>query len=166
MPEKSILDMRLAEIDRRLQTIQAGLAPAVEAARGGPVPEPPVSVAEPPLIVPEAAPVPQRLSDAAGQEFAPAPDRREMRRLEARLRELVEAHESLLASARDLVGGARVTAPGAPLSMSAGPFADTGGLRRFVATLETLPEVQRVSVREYEGADRAVIDVHLAPPTP
>ena len=37
MPEKSILDARLAEIDRRLRTIQTGLeAGRPQAAAGGP----------------------------------------------------------------------------------------------------------------------------------
>ncbi len=34
MAEKSILDARLAEIDRRLRTIQSGLEPAAQAAPG------------------------------------------------------------------------------------------------------------------------------------
>jgi hypothetical protein len=130
MPDKSILDAHLAEIDRRLRTIQSGLAPA-----------------EPiPVVPPEAAPVPQRLSDA--------PPERQALDLVAQLRALVDAHEHLLASTRSAV------------SVSVGPFAGTEALRRFEASLRTLPEVRDVVVREFEGSDRAIIDVLLAEPTP
>ena len=52
------------------------------------------------------------------------------------------------------------------MSVSAGPFASTEALRRFERSLQTLPEVRSVTVREYEGADRAIVDVHLSEPTP
>ena len=149
MPEKSILDARLAEIDRRLRTIQTGLEPAAEAARG--VPD-----ALAPVIPPEAAPVPKRLS---------AEDR-QVSELVARLTALVDAHERLLAAARGVTG--RGDAPpdaGPVISVSAGPFTGTEALRRFERALLTLPEVRSATVREYEGADRAVVDVHLFEPT-
>ena len=50
MPEKSILDARLAEIDRRLRTIQSGLAPTVEA-------DPAQSPSMARVVPPDAAPV-------------------------------------------------------------------------------------------------------------
>jgi hypothetical protein len=155
MPEKSILDARLAEIDRRLQTIQAGLEPAARAAPAAPSPDasaPGAPVAAPGLLAavipPEAAPAPKRLS---------AEDR-QVSDLVARLTVLVEAHERLLASASEPVAG-----PAA--SVSVGPFDGTEALRRFERSLQALPEVRSASVREYEGADRAVVDVHLYGPT-
>jgi hypothetical protein len=172
MPEKSILDARLAEIDRRLRTIQSGLRPAAEAAQT----ERDIRA---PVVAPEAAPVPQRVADLPAR---PAGDERpaigEVARLVAQLTALVQAHERLLASTRDLTArdahdltdrrrpaGAGAGA-GAAVSVSAGPFAGTEALRRFELALQTLPEVSSAVVREYEGADRAIVDVHLSGPTP
>ncbi len=149
MPEKSILDARLAEIDRRLRTIQSGLAPAAEAAAAQ-------REAQAPVIPPEAAPVPKRLADAGPSEAAA---------LVAQLWALLEAHERLLASARELADR-REPAAGPSLSVSAGPFASTEALRRFERSLQSLPEVRSAVVSEYEGADRAIVDVHLSEPTP
>ncbi len=168
MPEKSILDARLAEIDRRLRTIQSGLAPAAMAARAE-------RDTRAPVVPPEAAPVPQRVADLparpAGDE---RPDIGEVARLVAQLTALVQAHERLLASARDLTDRdardltdrRRAADAGAAVSVSAGPFAGTEALRRFELALQTLPEVRSAVVREYEGADRAIVDVHLSGPTP
>jgi hypothetical protein len=149
MPEKSILDARLAEIDRRLRTIQSGLAPAAEAAAAQ-------RRAQAPVVPPEAAPVPKRLTADAG----------EVAGLVAQLTALVQAHERLLASAREVAERREPAAAGPSLSVSAGPFASTEALRRFERALQTLPEVRSAVVREYEGADRAIVDVHLAQPTP
>ena len=169
MAEKSILDARLAEIDRRLRTIQSGLAPAAEAASAHGVAD------DPQLVAPEAAPVPQRLSAPASQrmsealapEFAARVDSNDASGLVAELRALVHAHERLLASARQLhAQGRERKLPGASVSLSAGPFGDTEALRRFEQSLQALPGVSHVALREYEGADRAVIDVHLAQPNP
>jgi hypothetical protein len=165
MPEKSILDARLAEIDRRLQTIQSGLEPVAGAARAvvrevvplSPAPEPP-SGAQAPVIPPEAAPVPKRVSA----------DDRQLSDLVARLTALVEAQERLLTSAfaaRPADRGDLAADPGPVVSISAGPFAGTEALRRFERSLRALPEVRSAAVREYEGADRAIVDVHLFEPT-
>jgi hypothetical protein len=157
MAEKSILDARLAEIDRRLRTIQSGLAPAMESTgdvgptitdRRGPEP----------VVPPEAAPIPKRLADA--------PPASEAAELVAQLRALVEAHERLLASAGDALTARAAPAPEHTVGVSAGPFANTQALRRFEQALLALPEVSGVTLREYEGADRVIVDVHLAPPTP
>jgi hypothetical protein len=145
MPEKSILDARLAEIDRRLRTIQSGLAPASQAERQ----------ARAPVVPPEAAPVPKRLTGDAS----------ELAGLVARLTALVEAHERLLTSARELADRREPARPGPSLSVSAGPFASTDALRRFERALQTMPEVRSAVVREYEGADRAIVDVQLSEPT-
>jgi len=159
MPEKSILDARLAEIDRRLRTIQSGLEPAAHAAREAPAAVvPPETAREAPAAVvpPEAAPVPKRLGA----------DARALEDVVARLAALVEAHERLLACARELADRGQAADPGATVSISAGPFASTEALHRFERSLQTLPEVRAVAVREYEGADRAIVDVHLSEPTP
>src|ERR1700761_8299817 len=79
MPQDSILDARLAEIDRRLRTIQSGRAA-----------EAPVPAAEP-----ETPPIAS--SPALRDELA------EAERLVARLHELSAAHERLLASSRELL---------------------------------------------------------------
>ena len=172
MPEKSILDMRLAEIDRRLQTIQSGLEPAAQAARAGradppeqatvippdaaPAPVAPPHAAPAPVVPPDAAPAPKRLSGEPGA----------LDGLVAQLTTLVEAHERLLASARELSERRAPADAGAWVSVSAGPFDSTEALRRFERALRTLPEVRSASVREYEGADRAILDVHLFEPSP
>jgi hypothetical protein len=152
MPEKSILDERLAEIDRRLRTIQSGLEPAARAERE----------ARAPVIPPEAAPIPKRVVDLP--VVAPADPSPDVAELVRRLADLVAAHERLLAAAREQADRAEPADTGPMLSVSAGPFAGTEALHRFQEALLTLPEVRRVTVREYEGADRAVVDVHLFEP--
>jgi hypothetical protein len=156
MPEKSILDARLAEIDRRLRTIQDGLEPSVQAARDRPVTPTTGAASAPqaPVIPPEAAPVPKRLS----------PEDRQVSELVAHLAALVEAQERLLASARELTDRPDPAADALTVSVSAGPFAGTEALRRFERSLMALPEVRSASVREYAGADRAIVDVHLFEP--
>ena len=85
----------------------------------------------------------------------------------AQLTALVEAHERLLSRARELTDRREPGRPRGPsVSVSAGPFASTEALRRFERALQTLPEVRSAVVREYEGADRAIVDVHLSEPTP
>jgi hypothetical protein len=144
MPEKSMLDARLAEIDRRLRTIQSGLEPIADAA-----PEP-----QAPVIPPDAAPAPKRL---------PAEDR-QAGDLVARLTALVQAQERLLAFTQELTDRRDPAGGGPSVSVSVGPFAGTDALRRFERSLQALPEVRSASVREYEGADRAIVDVHLYEP--
>jgi hypothetical protein len=152
MPEKSILDARLAEIDRRLRAIHTGLEPAARAAREAQ--DEPATQA--PLVPSEAAPVPKRLS----------PEDRQLGELVARLTALVEAHERLLSMTRELTDRREPAGSGASVSVSAGPFAGTDALRSFERSLQALPEVHSVVVREYEGADRAIVDVQLTGPTP
>jgi hypothetical protein len=159
MPEKSILDARLAEIDRRLRTIQSGLEPTVQAAQAARPAQPesePAPAARAPVVPPEAAPVPKRRT---GEDRA-------VDDLVARLTALVEAHERLLTAARELSERRQPTDAGPAVSVSAGPFASTEALRRFEHALQALPEVRSAVVREYEGADRAIVDVHLSQPTP
>jgi hypothetical protein len=53
--------------------------------------------------------------------------------------------------------------PRAGVELAAGPFADTESLREFERALEQLDAVRRVTVRGFEGSDRAILDVELAP---
>jgi hypothetical protein len=198
MPEQSILDARLAEIDRRLRTIQSGLlltedpvtqeGEAPVADRAGAAPASVTSIRDP------------RMSRAAAAAVPPGPPSRDddladAGRLVAQLQELAAAHERLVSSSRELLTGfadalaatgagtpdpvagagpassasagpVEASAPGPPpaVSVTAGPFADTAALRRFERSLSALPEVRDVSVREYIGADRVVVEVHLSAP--
>jgi hypothetical protein len=154
-PEISILDARLAEIDRRLSSIQTGLADDISVQRQK---KPPV--AELPARVEVAAP-------------PPAPEG--AREVLDEIRALADAQELVLRSTRELLSAyERVLAqlpPAAPdaaavreFSVSAGPFPSTEALRGFERTLSGIPEVREVAVRGYEGEDRAIVDVHLFEP--
>jgi succinyl-CoA synthetase alpha subunit len=147
MPEPSALDVRLAEIDRRLRTIQSGLAPAAEVP-SAPLAFPGPTLVPPPATVPESRPSPGAAADA---DY-----------LIAQLRDLVAGQQRWLASARELLA-AHDGAPAA-VGVSAGPFTGTEALRRFEQALASLPGVRDVTLREYAGEDRAVLDVHLFGP--
>ncbi len=158
-PQISILDARLAEIDRRLGVIQTDLLDQAAPDPQGPTGQPP---ALPPRIeIPEP-------SEAAGASAPPAP----MAEQVAGLRGLAVAHRRLLESLQQLVDSYERTltqnvAPpptaGKPtqFSVSAGPFTSTEAVHGFERTLERIPEVRDVQVRGYEGEDRAIVDVHL-----
>jgi hypothetical protein len=145
MSPPSAFDARLAEIDRRLRTIQSGLQPAARSAAQ------PLAFPGPTLVPPPAA-----ASDRDSPSRADAAD------LIAALRDLVAGQERWLASARELL--ADYDGAPAPVGVSAGPFAGIEALRRFEGSLAALPEVRQVALREYAGDDRAVIDVHLFGP--
>ena len=138
MSEESILDARLAEIDRRLRTIQSGLASSEEPA-------------------PAAAPAADGAPAEVGRLIAQLHDL-----IAAHERLLASSRELLAAFAT------RQAAPAEPapaVGVAAGPFADTAALRRFARSLSSLPDVREVAVREYAGSDRVVVDVHLSDPT-
>ena len=159
-PEISILDARLAEIDRRLHSIQTGLIedqPAGRPAR---------------MAVPGDRPSPPRLVSAPPPAGPSPGEARSETDLLSRLRELTTAQEHVLGSLRQLLGSLQRVAgtperppTGAPadlpVTISAGPFASTEALRSFRATLEALPGVRGVELRGFEGADRAILEVHL-----
>ena len=46
-------------------------------------------------------------------------------------------------------------------TVSAGPFTTTGALREFEQRLSGISGVREVTVRSYEGEDRAIVDVRL-----
>lgn len=172
-PEISILDARLAEIDRRLQSVQgdliadqpAGQAPPIavpgdrfSSTGPRPVPPPPAPRAEPALPA-DAATAPQAPTAPPGETAPPAATDRTL----THLRELTAAQQELLAATRELLGTVeRVAAAGsAPVTVSAGPLDSTDALHAFRAALESLPGVRAVELRGFEGGDRAVLDVHL-----
>jgi hypothetical protein len=47
------------------------------------------------------------------------------------------------------------------ITVSAGPFPSTEAVHEFEQAVSRIPGVREVAVREYEGADRAVIEVRL-----
>jgi hypothetical protein len=51
-----------------------------------------------------------------------------------------------------------------PVVMSVGPFASTAAVRAFEQELLRLPGVREVTLRGYEGENRAMFDVQLSPP--
>ena len=168
MPEPSILDARLAEIDRRLRMIQSGLEPVPEAP-DDPLAEPP----PPPQMRDPLQPPPPPPASLIARRLAPPPppvaaDPRdeEIAVLTARLSELTAAHERLLATTRDLlVEQADVLARATPaVSVAAGPFTDTRALQEFQHAVSGLPQVREVAVREYVGSEGVILDVHLNPP--
>jgi hypothetical protein len=161
MPEPSIIDARLAEIDRRLRTIQTGLK-AAEPAVGDldPVAQ---ALEEPPL--PPPTPLRPTPASATSGE-AGKPEALEADVLVDRLRALSEAHERLLELHRDLLAQyagvlEHRAAPSATASVTAGPFADAASVRAFEQGLATLPGVAAVTVREFLGPDRVALEVTL-----
>jgi hypothetical protein len=175
MPEPSILDARLAEIDRRLRMIQSGLEPVPDApdAPDALVPsaaEPPPPTAEslPPPPLPPLSLIARRLAPPpASPPPVPADSRdEEIAVLTARLTELTDAHERLLATTQDLlVEQTDMLARATPsVSVAAGPFADTRALREFQHAMSGLPRVSEVAVREYVGSEGVILDVHLEAP--
>ena len=158
MPEPSILDERLAEIDRRLRSIPSDLKPVETEAETEPEaerqsPPPPVPLRPAPALV-EGAP-------------EPPPSRApEIADLTARLAALTDAHERLLELHRELLSQyaevlERRAAETATLAVTAGPFSTTGAVRAFEDALAALPGVGGVAVREFLGDDRVQVDVRL-----
>jgi hypothetical protein len=172
-PEISILDARLAEIDRRLHSIQTGL---VEVQPAAALP-PRIAVPgdrPPPPAVPGSGPS-EGGPSAGGPPAALAPgEAQAAAEMLSRLCELVAVQEGMLTSTRQLLAAAQRRADSArsphaawspeaasPVGVRAGPFATTAALRSFRAALEALPGVRAVELRGFEGADRAILDVHL-----
>ncbi len=177
-PQISILDARLAEIDKRLRSIQTGLVTDVAPGPAHAAPGPPVT--DTASEIPPRVEVPEPGSSAPGLPAVPAPAA-DQALVEAvvELRELLVAHENLLGSMRLLLSDygralaeARGASPGVAvgeevrsLSVTAGPFAGTEAVRGFEHALAGLPGVSGVELRGYEGGNRAIVDVHLSLPT-
>jgi hypothetical protein len=154
----SILDERLAEIDRRLKSIQSGLEPASAADS-----QPPATGPRPPRPL-RPAPDPPPLGPPEAPERTGPPEPGE---LVGQLHELVDIHERLLGATRHLLGTYAAVAPSTQTTvrLSVGPLSSTEALEDFQRRLSELPGVGAVSLREFEGDDRAVVDVQLARPT-
>jgi hypothetical protein len=160
MSEPSILDERLAEIDRRLRTIQSDLVSVPDAEPSDePIDEAPQPQPRPqPPLAPEREPEPLRLVEPA----EPAGSVRA-----AQLAELLEAHERLLELHRELLSQyaevlERRAGETAMVAITACPFSTAGTVREFERALAALPGVSAVTVREYLGDDRVQVDVRLA----
>jgi hypothetical protein len=164
-PEPSILDARLAEIDRRLHSIQTGL-----------VEEDPPAALPPRIAVPGDHPRPAAARGSgpstvsgSGPSAALGPgEAQAAAEMLSRLCELVATQEGMLASMRELLAAAQRRADAArspeaasAVGVRAGPFSSTEALRSFRAALEALPGVRAVELRGFEGADRAILDIHL-----
>jgi hypothetical protein len=165
MPEPSILDARLAEIDRRLRMIQSGLEPVSD--DHDPVAPPQLDPLEPGGREP-GAPTPLRATRMAAPQGGQGLDARdeEVAVLTARLSELTVAHERLLATSQNLlIEQADMLSRATPsVSVTAGPFTDTAALQEFRRAVADLPQVRQVTVREYVGSEGAVLDVRLQAP--
>jgi len=169
MPEPSILDARLAEIDRRLRMIQSGLEPVREAS-ADPVAEPPPPPMSdpfqpPPPPLPPPSLIARRLAPSHPPEPADTRDE-EIAVLTARLSELTSTHERLLATTQNLlIEQADVLARATPaVSVAAGPFTDTRALQEFQHAVSGLPHVRDVAIREFVGSEGVILDVQLDAP--
>jgi hypothetical protein len=74
------------------------------------------------------------------------------RRLLASVRELLAGYEAVLATPERRSG---------TVALSAGPFTGTAALRQFERDLVGIPGVREVTLRGFEGADRAIVEVQL-----
>jgi hypothetical protein len=151
----------LTEIDRRLRAIQGELEPgrarAAEPAprrgRSGPLA----------AILRRSEPSERSEPSAAAD---PRPPLESSGGVVQQVRAMAELQGKLIAAIEDLLEVCErpAAASADEVTLSAGPFADTGSLRAFERALAELPGVLRVTVRGYEGTDRAIIDVELEPP--
>jgi hypothetical protein len=73
------------------------------------------------------------------------------RRLVAALRELLQGYDVLLATPRRA----------SDVSISAGPFSATAALSEFERAVAGIPGVREVTLRGFEGSDRAILEVQL-----
>ncbi len=188
----SELDARLAEIDRKLRAIQVELDPARQprpSRPSAPAPEPADAPSEPPL-----GPAPEPSLEAAPEEPAhgrsgplasllqrssPRPVRPHERapRHPGGPTVPAEMHAKLVSAMRDLLDAygwtlqqlpvaadPERTGDPPPVLMSVGPFANTAAVRAFEQELLRLPGVREVTLRGYEGENRAMFDVQLSAP--
>jgi hypothetical protein len=52
------------------------------------------------------------------------------------------------------------------VTLAAGPFSSTAALHAFERELARIPGVREVTVRGYDGPDRAIVEVRLEGATP
>jgi hypothetical protein len=171
------LDTRLAEIDRRLREIQADLDPGREPRptsepRETSEPHPPPEPARPRGRSGPLAAALQRATRAR-----PAAERAHERTAERteELDAVAELHARLLGWIGELLDAYQTALAGLPqptraatgdeLTISVGPFAGTEAVRAFERALSEIPGVTEVTIRGYEGENRAIVDVQLSEPT-
>ena len=185
------VEVRLAEIDRRLRAIQADLVPGrvpretrTPAARPPtqdrrqPPPqttlaEPPPTVRPTPSLHGRSGPLAEALAAARGRR-PPLVDEpsREPPLPYRELDPFPELQASLFAAMRDLLNGyeravsGAATRPSFEVTLSAGPFSGRDALRAFERALAGVPGVRDVTVRGYEGPDRAILEIELEQRTP
>jgi hypothetical protein len=157
---ESDVQRRVAEMDERLASIQAELETdaGVPQATAPPLASDPPAPASksPPPPAPEPPPPPAPAPPPAAPASAAAPPLEAMTaRLLAAMRELMAGYEIALAHISAAPGA------GSAVTVAAGPFTGIEMLERFEQALRTLPQVSDVSVRGYEGADRAIVEVQL-----
>jgi hypothetical protein len=194
------VEVRLAEIDRRLREIQADLVPGrTPRETRMPVARPPQAEPPPPRPPhPSFRPHGQGRSGPLAEALANARLRRAADVKEPPHEEppheeppherppaqpppepaaavLSELQSSLLAATRDLLDGYERAVSSASsvrshqVSLSAGPFSSTVALHAFEQALARIPVVRDVTVRGYDGPDRAILEVEIeqgAPPEP
>jgi hypothetical protein len=177
-------DSFLDELDGRLRAIQAELRPgmAVPAMRVQQMEGEPASPRRGRSGPLSALLGRTRPDGGSGDESSPDEDSApgETAQLLAQVRALTETQARLLEASERLLeaftravqepqsppGLFTATAPSPrrpEVEISAGPFPDTESLRGFERALERLEPVRRVTVRGYEGSDRAIFDVEIAP---
>jgi hypothetical protein len=179
-PEPPSLADRLVEIDRRLREIQGQLAPDREPAPAfAPVPrgeaeaterEPEPGIEDSPRRGregPLAAVLAARRANNSAESGRPESSSDPVT---PQIEQLAELQTSLLSSMTDVLAGfhrvlAQLEGQGREITISAGPFDTLEALREFEVRLSALNGVGEVTVRGYEGDDRAVIDVRLDGPT-
>jgi hypothetical protein len=156
----------LSEIDRRLESIQGELQPG----RSRPNQSPRRRGRTGPLaaILGRGAPAQSEPAGPDSEPRAEPPPSSEPSTLEQEVRAIGELQERLISAIEGLVEAyegptGEYGAGSNAVTLKAGPFADTGALRAFTERLAELPGVDKVSVRGFEGADRAILDVELAP---
>ena len=153
----------LSEIDRRLESIQGELQPGRAQSnqsprrrgRSGPLA----------AILGRGAPAQSEPAEP-DPETRPEPGpRSEPSTLEQEVRAIGELQERLISAIEGLVEAYEAPSSVEPtgVTLKAGPFADTAALRAFTERLTELPGVEKVIVRGFEGADRAIVDVELEP---
>jgi hypothetical protein len=82
-------------------------------------------------------------------------------KLVSAMRDLLEAYGWTLQQL-PLAADAQLAGEPAPVALSIGPFANTAAVRAFEQELLRLPGVREVTLRGYEGENRAMFDVQLA----
>ncbi|HEV3054922.1 MAG TPA: hypothetical protein VGX45_09730, partial [Solirubrobacteraceae bacterium] len=154
----------LSEIDRRLESIQGELQPG--RARANQPPRRRGRTGPLAAILGRGTPARSEPAEPAPEPPPETPARSEGSTLEQEVRAIGELQERLISAIEGLVEAYEAPADerGAEanaVTLKAGPFADTDALRVFTEHLAELPGVEKVTVRGFEGADRAIVDVEL-----